>query len=576
MSLLGSLEIGKKSLNAAQLGQHTTGHNIANVDTEGYSRQSVTQASAKPLSDGRGQGVDVLNIRRMQDGFTKEKVVQEQTMVGSLATREQILTDAEILFTDLDGNRLRGSLDEFWSAWGQVANQPESVALRKALVVKSENLTQRFNVFQNRLNEFRDTINSKIVGEVTEVNQLSREIAETNKQIGQIENRGMQANDARDRRDVLLQKLSEKVDVQYFENERGNMEVQLANGMNLVHDRNAYEVVPKMDASKKGDIFLSLRNPPGIAQDITDVLQEGSLKEMIRQRDTNIKEYRENLDLMARELAFQVNAIHSQGTGINATKTREISAYALNQEARTQPLPFLKDGHFGFQVRDESGATTSVIDVQVEAGMDTVETIVEKINVAANNYEVVNAETGETKMKENTEFKAVLNEDGSVSLESGMGKTFMYNGDDTNTFAVLGLNTFFQTLDGASDIRVNQELAADEMKIATGYDNVPSDNRIALGIAELQRKNALNDGTTTFDEFYNSQITDIGIKVQDAQRTHSNHTEMLGQFEAIRDSVSAVNVDEEMANMVKYQRAYESSAKFLSTVDEMTQTVINM
>ena len=116
----------------------------------------------------------------------------------------------------------------------------------------------------------------------------------------------------------------------------------------------------------------------------------------------------------------------------------------------------------------------------------------------------------------------------------------------------------------------------DEMKIVAGSDLIPGDNNIALQIADLQLKPTMKEETISFDEFYNSQSTDIGLRVQDAQRGVKAHTQMRDQYEALRDSVSSVNLDEEMTKMVKYQRAYESSAKFMGTVDQMTQTLVNM
>ena len=177
MSLYGSFEIGKKSLTASQMGQSTTGHNIANVDTEGFSRQEVTQGTSRPTAEGRGTGVDVTGVRRMQDGFTKQKIIDEQNRVGTWQTREKVLTEAEVIYTDLDGSQLRGAMDEFWNAWGSIANEPESVPLRKTLVAKSESLVQSFRLFDTRLREFRENLNNRIVAEVEEINQLAREIA---------------------------------------------------------------------------------------------------------------------------------------------------------------------------------------------------------------------------------------------------------------------------------------------------------------------------------------------------------------------------------------------------------------
>jgi len=575
MSVLGSFEVGKKAMTAAQMGQQTTGHNIANVDTEGFSRQEVLQVSAQPYHGGKGNGVDIQGVRRHTDGFTKEKVVNEQNKTATWETKKRILEEAEIIFTDIEGNRLRGAMDEFWNSWNDVSHEPESQTMRKELISKSTALADRFNVFDARLTELQGNVNGRIKAQVLEVNQLTLEISELNKQVEQLEHQGRPANDARDKREGALQKLSSLIEVRYFENKRGTLEVQIPNGQALVHGRDRYDLTAINNAELKGDVRLGLKSPTGVEADVTDIVTGGSIRELIFQRDTNLREYQSNINQMAKELAFQVNSIHAGGTGISALKNQDTSAYSLNAEATTQPLPYLENGSFEIKVFDKDQNQDMLVHVEVEAGKDTVKSLIEKINRAAGAYEE-DAEGKETLKKENP-LLAKLNDDGSVSLTGGMGHQFHYAGDTSNSLAVLGFNTFFQALGGAGDIRVNQELVDNEMKIAAGYDLVPGDNRLAMEMGDLRLKGVLGEsGDLSIDEFYNSQITDIGLKTQDSQKGLSNHDEMLQQYEALRDSVSAVNLDEEMANMVKYQRAYESSAKYMGTVDQMTNTLINM
>ncbi|OGG95276.1 MAG: flagellar hook-associated protein FlgK [Candidatus Lambdaproteobacteria bacterium RIFOXYD2_FULL_50_16] len=562
-------------MSAAQLGQQTTGHNIANVDTEGFSRQETIQETASPNNGGRGLGVDIQGIRRNTDGFVKDKVVGEQTKVGSWGIRNQVLTEAETVFTDLDGNRLRGALDEFWDSWNNLAHEPESVTMRKTLVSKASALSERFNTFNARLDQMHGDLNGRVQAKVLEVNQLTRQIAELNKQVEQLENQGRPANDARDRRELMLTQLSNLVEVRYFENERGTMEVQVPNGQALVHGRNFYDMTAINNSELAGDFRLGLKTPTGVENDVTDIVKSGEIKELIDQRDGNIQNYQDNIDLMAKELAFRVNSVHSGGTGLNALRYNETSAYALNPEALKQPLPFLQNGFFEIKLYDKDGNAEQLVHVDVEGGKDTVETLIEKINRAAGAYEV--DDQGKEKLKEKTPFKATIGADGAVTFQTDMGRQFHYNGDSSNALATLGFNTFFQALGGAGDIRVNQELLDDEMKIAAGYDLVPGDNRLASAMGDLRMHGVLGEsGDLSFDEFYNSQVTDIGLKVQDSKKGMDNHGEMLSQYQALSDGISGVNLDEEMANMVKYQRAYESSARYMSTVDDMTQTLINM
>lgn len=526
------------------------------------------------MTDGKGTGVDVTGVRRIQDNFTKQKVVDEQTYVGSWQTKEKILTEAEVIFTDLEGTRLRGSIDEFWGAWSSVANEPESGTMRKALVTRGQELANDLVSFNRRLTEFNDTLNGRIQTELLDINQITREIAMLNKQIEQLENRNLPANDARDQREVLLQSLSEKIEVRWFETPHGSMEVQVPNGQHLVHGRQNYELHPHMVVENKGNVRIGLTNPPGIETDITDIVTGGSLKEMINQRDGNIKKYREDLDELVQELVFQVNTLHTSGTGINGLKTDETGAYTRDEEALSKPLPDLKSGRFEIKLMNQNQDLEEVISIDLEAGVDTARQVVEKINRAAGAYEMT--EDGREVLKEPTKFKASINENGAVELAAGMGKRFIFGEDNTNILTVLGLNCFFHMEQGASDIRVSQDLIEDEMKVAAGSGMIPGDNKIAIKISELQFKPTMNDGTISFDEYYNSQITDIGLKVQNAQKGLTAHNQMLEQYEALRDSISSVNLDEEMTKMIKYQRAYESSAKFLSTVDQMTQTLVNM
>lgn len=574
MSLYGSLEIGKKSLTASQQGQSTAGHNIANVDTEGYSRQQVTQAASRPTDEGRGMGVDVTGVRRMQDTFTKNKIIEEKNRVGTWQTKENVLTRTELIYTDLEGSRLRGAMDEFWDAWGGVTNEPESVPLRKALVSKSESLVRNFRMVDRRLTEMRVDLNKRIAAELEEANQFCRDIAELNKQIDHLEHRGFPANDGRDKRDDLIQKLSEKIEIKWFENPNGILEVQLANGQNLVHGREVYRLLAHKSEARPEDIGIGLFIPPGIETDVTEIVRSGAIKEYVNQRDGNIRQFRENLNMLVAEIASRVNRIHSSGTGIDGAKRSETGAVRFDADELDMAIPMLQSGAMEIKILDDDNQIEETLQIEIEAGTDTPRTVVEKINRAADAYEKDGE--GNESLKENNKLLAKIEEDGSLSIRSGMGKKFIYGQDTTNALAMLGLNCFFHFEDGASDIRVNPELAQNEMKIAAGSDLVPGDNRIAMRITELATHPTMAEGTISFYDFYDRQITDIGLKVQDAQKGHDNHNQMLEQYEALRDSVSAVNLDEEMTNMVKYQRAYESSAKFLSTIDEMTETVINM
>lgn len=443
------------------------------------------------------------------------------------------------------------------------------------MIAKAEQLANRFRTVDNQLTELRKDLSARMEIQMLEVNDMAKKIADLNKQIMQMEAKGYNANDMRDRRDIMVQEISERIEVKWFENKKGEFEIQCGNGHFLVHGRETNALIPVRVKGEPGHFGIGIRTENGKEYDVGIHTKKGSLKEFMDTRDILLKNYQEGINSMVKELAFNVNKLHASGTGIHAARSRETSAYGVNGEAREKPLPFLTDGTFEIKMVDEDEDVSKVIEVELDAGTDTLDDIVKKINLAADAYETDPA-TGEMVMKKLPELKAVINEDGSVSLVSGLGKKFIYGEDNTNILPLLGFNNFFHVVDGAIDMRVNPELLEDEMKIAAGNDLIPGDNSIAIEVAALQFTPVLNQGTVTLDEFYNSQVADVGLRLQRAQRGEKNHRDTLEQYEVLRDSISSVNVDEEMANMVKYQRAYEASAKFMSSIDEMTQTVINM
>ena len=575
MSLFASLELGKKSLTAAQTGQSTSGHNIANVDTKGFSRQDVQLIAARPTESGVGMGVEVGQVRRIQDEFTKRKVIDETSELGTWNTKAETLDQIQVIFTDLEGNGLRGALDEFWSAWNSLANEPEKQPLRKALVSKGEQLAVRFQSVDKDLKGLRKDLNSRIELQMAEVNDITKEISKLNKQIQLMEIKAGQANDLKDQREELIKKVAEKINIHWYEDNRGNMQIQIGNGHYLVHARQSNDLVSDFLSNNPEFNGIGIRVQSGQIFNVTEQLTDGNLIEMVRLRDGLIRDHQVELSNMAKKLAFKVNQIHSTGTGIRGAKVRETSAYAISRDALTSPLPFLNSGSFHIKILDVDVEIQETVSIEVEAGVDNLETISRKINLASGAL-TTSENNPEGVLAPYPKLKSEINPDGSITLSSSNGHKFIYGDDNTKFFSNLGLNAFFHTISGAQDIRVNTDFIMDEMKIASGKNLIPGDNSIALQIAQLQFETTMNNNTATFDEFYNSQMTDIGLRHQRAQLGKKNHQQSRDQYVILRDSVSSVSLDEELTNMVKYQRAYEASAKFLSTIDEMTETVINM
>jgi flagellar hook-associated protein 1 FlgK len=173
-------------------------------------------------------------------------------------------------------------------------------------------------------------------------------------------------------------------------------------------------------------------------------------------------------------------------------------------------------------------------------------------------------------------FKAALNDDGTVTLESSGPYPFVLGSDDTDFAVMMGFNNFFEVLHGARDIALNPRLAKEPNFIAAGKNLVPGDNSVALAIHALQFQPTMLDDTITFDEFHNGVMAELGLIVQRSQTEKRNQELIVDQFQRLRNEVSSVSMDEEVADMVQHQRGFDAAAKFVTTVDDMTKTIIGM
>lgn len=561
-TLNGSLNIGARSLFNQQSGIATAGHNIANLNTEGFSRQEVRMRSELPQPDGTGGGVRRGIPLRVFDHFTSKKIVREEANSAIFSTRETFLAKIEVVFNELDNAGLRKSLNEFWDSWSLLANQPESDHSRAKVVDRSEALATRFREMHAELRGVRSEANSRVAGLVSEINSIASQIADLNRQITSYETHDRYANDAKDQRQLLLEKLSQKVDVNWVQTSQGELKVSVGTtGWSLVDGRRTGKLKASLLGGETGMYHVQGVGKHDFRIDLTKQFRAGELKEVLDVRDETVVSYMNQLDDLAFGLAQKVNQLHSGGTGLNSAFERVKSAYGLNPDAQLQPLPFIKDGIFQFHLVDDDNEFLETYEIEIQAGRDNIHDILERINTTVNDP---------------LYFQASIEDDGSVVFQSGGGKKFIFGEDGTDFNLIMGVNNFFDTLNGAEDFRLSNRILEDPHFISSGKDLVPGDNQVALAIAKMQTLPTMKEDTITFDEFYNGMLADVGLKIQTNQTEKTHQDNLLAQFKDIRDSISSVNIDEEVTDLVQYQKGYEASAKFITTIDEMMETVIRM
>lgn len=560
-SLFSQLDLGKRSLSAQQAGMAVAGHNIANIHNDSYSRQRVDLESQHPKNSRFGAGVDLVAVGRITDRFLTERLIGEQARGGALALRQETLRRLEDLFNDSEGLGLREPLNQFWASWGRLANEPESEIFRREVLTGGNTLANRFQGITEDLTNIRRELNGRIALEVDRVNQLAQALATQNALVQQGERGRGETNDLRDAREETLRELSRLIKIEWLEDDKYLVNVAIGNGWPLVQGRRVNRLETSFENSETG--FFSLRgiDPKGISRDLTATMRGGILKELLTLRDETLVGFSERVNQLASELAFSVNRVHATGTGINSTFDTLNSSFALKSDAITRPLPFVKNGTFRIQMVDDDNEFLQSYQIPIRAGSDTIGDIVARIN------QVV-ADPGA--------FEAVLNADGSVTLASRGPNRFILGDDDTDFAVVMGFNNFFENLEGGRDLRVNERLLRNPNHISTGHNLLPGDNGVALSVHQLQFEPSMQGKSITFDEFYNGITAELGLTLNRAGTEKRNQDLVLDQFKKLRDEVSSVNMDEEVADMVRFQRGFDAAAKFITTIDEMTRTIINM
>ncbi|MEN8779580.1 MAG: flagellar hook-associated protein FlgK, partial [Desulfobacterales bacterium] len=251
-NIIGLLDIGKSALLTHQQSINVTGHNIANVNTPGYTRQRVNLAANSPLDSTPGQmgdGVVAVDIQRVYDRYVNGRINTEQQGLGRWEAQKNAMESVEIAFDEAGGYGLSGSMTEFWNAWQDLSNNPSGHTERVSLLSKSVSLTSAFNNTAAGLQQQQVDLDAVIRGGVDDINALATEIADLNRKIGEIEIGVQNANDLRDRRDLLVTRLAEIVNISTFEDGQGRITVSVANGRPLVENGQAWHLGTTINAA---------------------------------------------------------------------------------------------------------------------------------------------------------------------------------------------------------------------------------------------------------------------------------------------------------------------------------------
>ena len=488
MSLFFGINIALKGMMAQQTSISVTSHNIANANTDGYSRQRVNLQTSIPISgiaQGTGQmgsGVEIAEIFRLKDDFLNYQVRKETSARENWNAVSNTLQKIETVFMEPSATGFNEVLNQFWSDWQELSKFAESSPIRTSLKESAVSLTDSLRQMSAKLTEIRNDAQTQINLKIPEINSIAGSIDHLNEQIVGVKLTGQNPNDLLDQRDQALEQLAALANITVTDLQdvngkyTGAIEVKL--GTLTIVDSSGAKTISSTDvnsSSVQGGELAGLLKVGGTA-DSTDAVQH----------------YIDKLDTLAVGIAKAVNEIHATGKALDGTLGQDFFVF--------------KD------------ASNNLIDL----------TTVDWDNPFANGLSAANIFV-------NPDIEGDVSK---IAAAEGTG-TFL-EGNGTTALQIAQLrNTYFE------------------------YDSV---NKV------LQD---LSTGQITLGMFYSDMIAELGSSSREAQRMVINQEALVEQSQTRRESIRGVSLDEEMANMVLYQHAFDSSARVISVMDEMLNTIVN-
>ena len=528
MEALRSLEIGIRAVRTQRQALHVIGHNIANVNTPGFSRQRAVLATTLPQGF-MGTGVKVESVQRLRDEVVDFYIREENPTLNRWKAKLEVLQGMEILFNEPSDSSIGKILGDFWNSWSDLANNPESGAARANVREQGEALCEAFRSLYQNLKDLQIKIDEEIKTEVEHLNSIIQQIADLNQQIEKIElGKTSQANDLRDKRDLLLDELSQLINFKYQEMQDNTLRLSVY-GQLLVSKAT---VSPFMTEAGE-DGFLEIKWKDSGEKVI---ITSGRLKGLLEMRDEVIPGFLAQLNELAAALIDQVNALHRQGIGLDGT----------NKIVGWKDFTGTLDSDGSFEING--------VNIQVFAG-DDLDAIVNRINAEANNTGVEASKEGD---------RLVLQ---PYSLNP---QTVKISADpDGIMLNKLGILAEFFQGTGAEDIDLDDAIKQDLSKIAASGNGAPGDNSNALLIFQLKDKPVLEGGSSTFSDYYSKIIADLGVETRQISGLKENQETLLEQLENRRQSICGVSLDEETTNIILFQQAYRAAVYFLQIINNM-------
>ncbi len=697
MAVSSLLGIGNSALFANQTALGVTGNNIANVDTEGYSRQGVRFDDLRPQDSRPGQlgrGVYASEIYRNFNRFVENSYLNRFTQQQRWSEQSTMLQSVQNIFNEANTDGISAQMSTFFASWSKLASKPEDEATRQNLLTQADNLAKLIRNANDTLANVQNEMNDYINQSVNQVNSYLESLRTLNKQIASSYVEGVNTpNSLYDERDKLVRKISELLDVRVVDNgprdfqlftasgqpllqgdavyslqvgapfyekqcqnfdgeltfsgsdtneytlevlEGNKFRVSLDGGKSWLRDENgqisAFDVPPAGESIQVKSLEISFANADGSSaslmpgdtftivpktsvqwcsptreplnitpqsfdsgEDNPDRISGGKLAAYFSVRDYHVGRYQDKLDAMTNTLIWEVNALHSQGAGLEALTNMQ-GTYGVDDSTMPLGSPFstlaYKDkltsgslsAYFYKADTGESISVNSVLNfsdpydpnkqVNFDPSVHSLEDVARAINQSYPDPE-----------HPGRNLLTATIQGGKLHVVAADGVNFKMGSDSTGLLAALGLNTFFQG-SGSGDISLNPLLLKNPQYVnAHSVDGMSEGNEgdgiIAARIAQLATKDVSistmwENSNGSITSYYSSLVGLVGSETQTAMFNESYNTSLAEDLDTQSASISGVNLDEEMTNLIKFQHSYTAAAKLITTADQMLETILGL
>jgi flagellar hook-associated protein 1 FlgK len=559
MSLIGALNVSASALVASEGALAVTSNNISNAGNPNYSEEVANLEPGEDVqSNGNaliGTGVDLTSVQRQVDEALNSRLNSSVSDYNAASTTSNWTGQLQSVFNELNGQGLSTSLDTFFNGWSTLANDPQNTGQRGVVVQNGIATAGQLNTIAGSIGQLQTDVTSSISSDLTDVNNLSSQIATLNQQIVVGSGGGQQPNALLDQRDAALQNLSKLVNVTAVPQNNGGVNVYLGNNT-LVDGATAAQLtsgttvvngqqVTQIDFNGGGSTTVTGGEIGGL------LTSQGQLNSALNQVNT-----------LAQGIISEVNDAHASGQGLNGVTSATGANAVLDP---TQPLNSAAaglsfpptSGSFVVQVTNKNTGQTSSTLVPINLNGSPSDTT---LNSLASKLSGITGVTASVS-------------GGKLTLNAAAGSTISFSQDTSGTLAALGINTFF-TGNSAATIGVNQTVQNDPTQVAASGNGDPGDNSTALKISQLGSRTTASLGGASINGYYQNIISAVGSQAQNANNQAESTQAVQTTLQAQQQSVSGVSVNQEAINMIMQQRTFQAASLVISRVDAMFTTLL--